>query len=176
MAWRALIAQPIGVTSDGQFSIVAQYYDDADPANAGAGLGPSGSGTASASTDLITITGHGLVAGDQIVISALTGGAGLAVGIPYRVIATGLTANTFSVAAGAGTAALDITSNATALTAAKLKLPVNFWPDAFNMALSSSSQNLIDEATKRGKIAQGYAQSRDSARASVLVGSSTVIV
>lgn len=33
MAWRARVAQPIGLTADGKLSIVIDYYDDADAAN-----------------------------------------------------------------------------------------------------------------------------------------------
>lgn len=33
MAWRARVAQPIGLTRSGWFSIVVDFYDDADPAN-----------------------------------------------------------------------------------------------------------------------------------------------
>lgn len=172
MAWQAQVAQPIGIVAGGAYSIVIQYYDDADPANAGVGLGPSGTGTAAASTDLITITGHGLVAGDQIVISALTGGAGLAVGVPYKVIAAGLTANTFAVTQSVAGTAVDITSNATSLTASKVKMAVNvLWSEAFNMPLVATTQDLINEAIKRGQVARAWLVQRDSARGSVLTGS-----
>jgi hypothetical protein len=33
MAWRARVAQPVGVTAAGLLSVVVQYYDDADPTN-----------------------------------------------------------------------------------------------------------------------------------------------
>jgi hypothetical protein len=65
MAWRAWVSQPVGITPVGFLSIAVDYYDDADPANSGAGMIGPGNGTAAASTDLITVTGHGLVAGDK---------------------------------------------------------------------------------------------------------------
>jgi hypothetical protein len=153
MAWRALIAQPIGLTGDGQFSVVVNYYDDADPANAAAGLGAAKSGTASASTNLISITGHGFVAGDQVVIASITGGAPLQAGDFVTVLAAGLTANVFAATRASGSAtAVDILTNATAITVQKFTTPaVVLWADAFNMALSSSTQDLIDEVTRKGQ-------------------------
>jgi hypothetical protein len=134
MAWRAYISQPIGVTANGWLSAVVDYYDDADAANAGVGLSGPGNGTAAASTDLISITGHGLAAGNQVIFTALTGGAGLTLGVPYYVIATGLTANVFSVSTKPGGTAVDITSNATALTAFKVTPPVNvLWSKAWDL-------------------------------------------
>lgn len=34
MAWKARVAQDIGVTAEGLLSVVIEYFDDADPANA----------------------------------------------------------------------------------------------------------------------------------------------
>lgn len=71
-----------------------------------------------AATDTLTSTAHGLVNGDRIRFSALTGGAGLAVGTDYYVIASA--ANTFQVALTPGGAIVNFTSNITAGALAKI--------------------------------------------------------
>lgn len=63
------------------------------------------------SSDVLTATAHGYANGDLVVFTALTGGAGLAVGSPYFVI--GVTANTFQVARTVGGAAVDLVSDIT---------------------------------------------------------------
>lgn len=78
-------------------------------------------GTAAASTDLVTITGHGLVANDRIYFTRLTGGTGLALNTTYYVIASGLTANDFKVATTSGGAAINITVDYTRAEVAKYK-------------------------------------------------------
>jgi hypothetical protein len=177
MAWRAIMPQPVGVTDTGQFSVVAHYYDDADPANTGAGLATAKTGTATASTNLISITAHGYSAGDQLVISALTGGAGLLAGDMVTVLATGLTANAFAVTRSpTGSTAIDILTNATSISTRKYTPATNvLWVDAFNMPSSSTEQALIDEATRRGQVGRERTQARDAARATVLVGASIPI-
>lgn len=74
--------------------------------------------TATASTDLVNSTSHGLVVGDSVVFTALTGGAGLTVDVPYFV--TWKDANTFKVSLAKGGTAVDITTDASAATAYKL--------------------------------------------------------
>jgi hypothetical protein len=177
VAWRALVAQPIGLTADGQYSIIVNYYDDADPANATAGLATGKSGTASASTDLISITSHGFVAGDQVVIAAITGGTGLQVGDLVTVLAAGLTTGVFAVSkAGLNGTAVNITTNATAITVQKYTPPaVVLASAAFNMGLGSSTQDLINEVVRIGGVERSWVQARDGARAAVLVGASTPI-
>lgn len=176
MAWRAWVSQPIGITPEGWYSVVVDYYDDADAANTGAGMIGPGNGTASASTDLITITGHGLVAGDQVVFTALTGGAGLAVGVNYKVIAAGLTVNAFSVSQTTAGTAIDITSNATAVTAFKLKPPVTvLWSKAWNLPPDTTSTQLQAAAVAEGQKARVWVAARDGARASVPVGTNVAI-
>lgn len=177
MAWRALISQPIGLTGAGSFSIVAVYYDDADPANAGAGLGAAKTGTAAASTNLISITNHGFAAGDQVVVASITGGAGLLPGDLVTVLAAGLTASVFSVTRSPATGvAVDITTNATAVSVQKVTQPANvLWSEAFDMALSSSTQDLVDEVTRKGQAARTRVAARDGARASVLVGANVAV-
>lgn len=83
-----------------------------DPAFTGA--------TCTAATDLITKAAHGLVAGDRVYITAVTGGAGLSLNTNYYVIASGLTANDFKVSTTAGGAAVNITSDGTALNYSKV--------------------------------------------------------
>jgi hypothetical protein len=177
MAWRALIAQPIGLTGAGSFSIVAVFYDDADPANATAGLGAAKTGTAAASTNLISITNHGYAAGDQLVVASLAGGAGLLAGDVVTVIAAGLTTSVFAVTRSTATgAAIDITTNATAISVQKVTQPANvLWSESFDMAASSSTQDLIDEVTRKGTTARTRVQARDGARAAVLVGANVAI-
>ena len=74
--------------------------------------------TATASTDKIASTGHGLVNGDSVVFTALTGGAGLVVGVPYFVINKGT--NDFEVSLVKGGTKVNITTDASAATAYKL--------------------------------------------------------
>jgi hypothetical protein len=75
-------------------------------------------GTA-ATSDLITITAHGLVAGDRIYFTRLVAGTGLALNTSYYVSATGLTANDFKVSLTNGGAIVDITVLYTRVEAAK---------------------------------------------------------
>ena len=73
-------------------------------------------GTATAATDVVNVTAHGFVAGDRVVFTSLTGGTGLTAGQTYFVMASGLTANAFKVAATSGGSAVDITVDYSALT------------------------------------------------------------
>lgn len=76
------------------------------------------SATAAASTDLITAAAHGLNTGDEVLLSAITGGTGLTAGTEYYVIrisASTLKLATTAALASAGTP-IDITSNATGIT------------------------------------------------------------
>lgn len=72
--------------------------------------------TGTASSDLILREEHGLVAGTPLQFARLTGGAGLAVGVTYYVISSGLTANAFKVSAVPGGSAVNFTTNITAGT------------------------------------------------------------
>lgn len=83
-----------------------------DPAYTGA--------TASAATDLVTKTSHGLIVGDRVYFTALTGGSGLALNTTYYVIAAGLTTNAFAVSLTAGGAAINITSDGTVVSYSKV--------------------------------------------------------
>jgi hypothetical protein len=74
-------------------------------------------GTA-ATSDTITAYGHGLVADQRVFVMAFPGAllpTGLAEGTAYFVRATGLTADTFTLATTSGGAAVDITANGAAM-------------------------------------------------------------
>lgn len=73
--------------------------------------------TATGSTDKVNSTAHGLVNGDTVVFTALTGGAGLSIDTPYFVVNKGT--NDFEVALTKGGTKIDITSDASAATAYK---------------------------------------------------------
>lgn len=82
------------------------------------------------SDDIIDTSGaHGLAAGDQVVFSALTGGAGLTTNTIYYVIAANLAATTFQVSLTSGGSAVNFTTDITAGTA--LKGPFT-WTYAFD--------------------------------------------
>ena len=76
--------------------------------------------TSVASTDIFTSTAHGLAAGDVVVFTAVAGGAGIRLGMPYFVIATNLAANTYSISETSGGAIHDHTTNVTSATVLKL--------------------------------------------------------
>lgn len=85
--------------------------------------------TGTASTDTFSKTAHGLAAGDVVILTSMTGGAGIKAGNagngdegaePLFVIAAGLTANAFQLSRKAGGSALDFTSDITAVTVTKL--------------------------------------------------------
>jgi hypothetical protein len=79
---------------------------------------PAAGTAAIAATDTITTTGnHGLVAGNQVRVVTITGGAGLAAATNYFVVAP-VGATTFKVSATKGGAAIDITSDSSAISLA----------------------------------------------------------
>lgn len=82
----------------------------------------AGGAIAIAATNLISITAHGLIAGDRIRVVSVAGGAGLVADSQYFVIATGLTANAFKVSATDGGTELDITSDSTQLGMVKVSV------------------------------------------------------
>jgi hypothetical protein len=67
------------------------------PTDADAGAAVAIANTSAAGDDIDTSTAHGFVAGDRVVFTALTGGAGLKTNTEYYVIAANLAANTFQV-------------------------------------------------------------------------------
>lgn len=79
---------------------------------------PAAGNAAIAATDVITTTGnHGLVAGNKIRVVTITGGAGLTAATNYFVVAP-VTATTFKVSATSGGAAIDITTDSSAISLA----------------------------------------------------------
>jgi len=81
---------------------------------------PTSGATATASTDLINKTAHGLLAGDPVYFTTLTGGTGLALTQVYYVLATGLTANAFAVGTTPTGTPVDITVNYSAVSYSKV--------------------------------------------------------
>jgi len=96
--------------------------------------------TATASSDLVNKTAHGLITDDRIYFTTLTGGAGLVLGTPYYVLASGLTANAFKVSLTSGGAAINITTDAT--VAAYVKV-VTFTGNFTNRGTYHSPLNLL---------------------------------
>lgn len=78
-------------------------------------------GTAAASTDLVSKTAHGLIAGDRIYFTTLTGGTGLALNTSYYVISDGLTTDAFKVSLTVGGGARDITGDYSVVSFAKFQ-------------------------------------------------------
>lgn len=106
-------------------------------------------GTAAASGDDISVTSHGFSAGDVVIFSGLTGGAGLTAGWVYFVIATGLTSNAFRVAETTGGTAVDITSDASGLTVNRIG-EVSGGSPAYarkSIAFAAAALAVIDDST-----------------------------
>lgn len=72
------------------------------------GNGLSGAVTFTAATDLVNYTAHGLVAGDTVKFSGITGPTTPVNSTVYYVISSGLTADSFKIAATAGGTAINI--------------------------------------------------------------------
>jgi hypothetical protein len=102
------------VTADpGYFDLNGKFVPtDAD-------LGAALAVTGVAATDIFTSAAHGYAAGDRVIFTALTGGAGLSTNRDYYVIAANLAANTFQVSATPGGASVDFTTDVTAGTVQK---------------------------------------------------------
>lgn len=92
--------------SRGLLAAITTNVTDANPAAAA-------TGAAAQATDLITLTAHGLVNGDQVVFSNVGAATPLVVGTTYYVVSS--SANTFSVALTSGGAAVNITVDGTVI-------------------------------------------------------------
>jgi hypothetical protein len=107
--------------------------------------------TGVAATDIFTSTAHGYAAGDLVLFTATTGGAGLVVNDPYFVIATNLAANTFSVSKVPGGASVDTTTDLTAGTVRRLVELTGGSPayarKAIAWAAASAALEQIDDST-----------------------------
>lgn len=124
---------------------LADYWYSAHSTCCPYGLGSSTSVTVDSGTDTITWTSHGLSNGDTVYFTATTIPAGLTAKYPYYV--RDVTANTFKVAATVGGAAIDITSNGTAVLGYKqFKLPD--WRGKFPRAWANGSSNDPDRASR----------------------------
>lgn len=77
--------------------------------------------TAAAATNLVSKATHGLVAGDRIYFTTLTGGTGLSKNTPYYVISSGLTSGDFKVSLTAGGSEVDITVDYSAVSYAEFQ-------------------------------------------------------
>jgi hypothetical protein len=85
------------------------------PTDADDGAAVAIANTSAAADDIIdTSTAHGFVAGDRVVFTALTGGAGLTTNREYYVIAANLAASSFQVSTSVGGAAVNFTTDITA--------------------------------------------------------------
>lgn len=110
------------VTDDGYFDASGKFIPTTEP---GETLGRSITiASGEADDETITANGHGLVAGDKVNFTALTGGSGLSTNTDYFVISAGLTANTFRVSATQGGAAVNFTTDISAGTVRELARPM----------------------------------------------------
>ena len=76
--------------------------------------------TGTAATNLVNKTGHGLLAGDRVYFTTLTGGSGISFNTTYFVLASGLTANSFKIAFSAGGAEVDIATDYSSISYTKM--------------------------------------------------------
>jgi hypothetical protein len=126
--------------------------------NVNSGHGSLTSVTGVAATDLFTKTAHGLLAGQAVAFSALTGGTGLTAGTIYYVIASGLTANAFKISATSGGAALDFTTDVTAATlntvgeCLNIKVTENTVRDSTSYGIYVSDQGISDVDIERNRV------------------------
>ena len=112
---------------------------DADPGITGV--------TGVTSTDTFTKTAHGLANGNLVVLSALTGGAGLRTGFPYYVIASA--ANTFQLSETPGGTAVDLGTDVTAGTVTRL-VELSGGSPAYArkaIAFAAAAGGLVDDST-----------------------------
>lgn len=86
--------------------------------NAGTALG---SAAGAVSTDAFTLSAHGLLAGDQVVLDTIVNLTGVSADTPYYVVT--VTTNTFKVAATKGGAAIDLTGADGTANVTKLVAP-----------------------------------------------------
>jgi hypothetical protein len=125
----------------------AGLYDEATPIT---GV------TSVASTDVFTKVGHGLANGDLVILTSLTGGAGLEAGdagnaneaaAPYYVI--GVSGNDFQLSRTSGGASVDHTTNVTALTITKL-VEISGGSPAYArkaIAYNNAAEGTMDDST-----------------------------
>jgi hypothetical protein len=112
--------------------------------------------TSTGSPDTFTKTAHGLVNGDVIIFTAVTGGTGLKAGsasnadgkgYPYFVISSA--ANTFQISETSGGSAVDLSSDVTAATVNKLT-EISGGSPAYArkaVAFAAAAAGLLDDST-----------------------------
>lgn len=112
--------------------------------------------TGVAATDILTKTAHGLANGDLVILTVLTGGAGLKAGDagnanqlaePFFVI--GQTANTFQLARTVGGSAADFTTDITTVSVTKL-VEITGGSPAYArkaIAFAAAALGLLDDST-----------------------------
>jgi hypothetical protein len=111
-----------------------------------AAAGVTQTGTAAASTDLITLTAHGLTAGDTVTFTSVGTATPFVVGQAYYVIASGLTANDFKVSRTKGGAAVDITANGTVIWSEGVALTKTMVDDTLQLAYDNGGLSEQDTA------------------------------
>lgn len=118
--WKRLVT---GGANGSKVTSVALTSTDSSSRNVYLALARSSSVTVtSASPGVVSWTAHGLVAGDQVFFGGTTVPTGVTAGLPYFVIATGLTADVFQFSATAGGAAINTSSTGTAVIAYAVKI------------------------------------------------------
>lgn len=133
----------------GGFSEVLEYADF--PLNNGTALTGA---TAEADDDLVTKAAHGLVTGDRVVLTAITGGTGLTQGSVYYVIR--VSSSTFKLAstqalAAAGTG-IDITVDGTSITITPTENLVAFGFDMRAFAVLAGIPDGFGQAELRAQL------------------------
>lgn len=112
--------------------------------------------TGTASTDTLTKTAHGLANGDVVILTSMTGGAGILAGNAGNgdegaefLFVIGVTANTFQLSRTSGGAALDFTSDITAVTVTKLTEVSGGSPAYARKAIAyaAPADGLMDDST-----------------------------
>ena len=102
--------------------------------------------------DLVGKVAHGLVAGDIVEFDTIVTTTGISTGTEYYVIASGLTADAFKVAATKGGSALALTTNGTGTAVKKAGLSV----DAVQAVLTAAPA--IGDDARTGEEGTGYAE------------------
>jgi N4-gp56 family major capsid protein len=109
------------VTDDGYFDAAGRFW----PREGAEGTAVTLANPSAAADDIIdTTAAHGFVAGDRVVFTALTGGAGLSTNREYFVIAANLAATTFQVSTTLGGSAVNFTTDITAGSVRKNGAPL----------------------------------------------------
>ena len=148
------------------------------------GNGFSGAVTFTAATDLVGKTAHGLVAGDIVRFSAITGPTAPAISTNYYVISSGLTADVFKISTTEGGSAVNIDVDGTGTAEEYFRTmgglrssSVSIENEAIDITNTESSQwkEILDAAGIKGVSISGDGVFKDEimfkkARISILAG------